>query len=163
MAKYKSLIGRAESIDFPEWLLSDVPAKIDTGAYFSSIHATNIREVKKKNGKKSLKFTLLGNHAAFSYDREIELDAYEVTTIENSFGDKQDRFKVDLKVRIAGKVFKAPFTLADRSTKVFPILIGRTMLNHRFIVDTTIMHIDRQELKKKLDGWLARDDRTEES
>jgi hypothetical protein len=157
MAKYKTIIGRAESIDFPEVLLVDVPAKIDTGAYISAIHATDIKEV-TRNGKKKLKFTLLGNHSSFNYSREMEVSKYSIKLIENSFGAKQHRYMVQFKVKLAGKVFNTDFTLADRSGKVFPILLGRTFLNKRYMVDTDIAHIDRNILKEKLRDWLAKDD-----
>jgi hypothetical protein len=161
MAKYKTIIGRAESIDFPARLLVDVPAKTDTGAYLSAIHAINIKEVTRK-GKKVLKFTLLGNHASYPYSRDIEISNYEIKTVENSFGVKQERYSVKFKVRLAGKVFMSEFTLADRSTKVFPILLGRTFLNKRFMVDTDIAHIDRKILKEKLQDWLAKDDKSDD-
>jgi hypothetical protein len=157
MIRYKTVIGRAESMDFPMILLSDVPAKIDTGAYLSAIHATDVKEVTRK-GKKVLKLTLLGNHASFPYSREIEIADYSRKTIENSFGHKEERYVIKLKVKIAGKVFHTEFTLADRSKKVFPILLGRTLLSKRFIVDTDIAHIDRKLLKVKLKEWLAKDD-----
>jgi hypothetical protein len=161
MAKYKTIIGRAESIDFPEVLLVDVPAKTDTGAYISAIHATDIKEV-TRNGKKKLKFTLLGHHSSFSYSREMEVSNYSTKLIENSFGAKQQRYLVNFKVRLAGKVFKADFTLADRSSKVFPILLGRTFLNRRYMVDTDIAHIDRKILKEKLKDWLEKDDQSDD-
>jgi hypothetical protein len=161
MAKYKIIIGRAESIDFPSWLLVDVPAKVDTGAYLSAVHATNIKEVTKK-GKKVLKFTLLGNHPSYPYSREIEVSHYELKTVENSFGVKQERYSIKLKSKLAGKVFISEFTLADRSTKVFPILLGRTFLNNRFMVDTNIANIDRRILKEKLKDWLAKDDKSDD-
>ena len=161
MAKYKSIIGRAESIDFPEILLVDVPAKIDTGAYFSAIHATDIKEV-TRNGKKKLKFTLLGNHSSFTYSREMEISHYSIKLIENSFGTKQHRYLIQLKVKLAGKVFITDFTLADRGGKVFPILLGRTFLNRRFMVDTDMANIDRKLLKEKLRDWLAKDDMSDD-
>ncbi|MBP6962057.1 ATP-dependent zinc protease [Candidatus Saccharibacteria bacterium] len=162
MSKYKTIIGRAELLDFPAKLISDVPAKTDTGAYMSSIHATHIREVKKKNGKTVLKFNLLGGHPAYPYSREIEVQKFSTTMVENSFGERQQRYKVEFKVHMAGKVFRTSFTLADRSTKTFPILIGRTLLNKRFIVDTTVVHVDRKHLKKQMKEWLDKDDGTED-
>ena len=161
MAKYKTIIGRAELIDFPARLLTDVPAKIDTGAYLSAIHATDIKEVTRK-GKKVLKFKLLGDHASYPYSREIEVPHYEIKTVENSFGVKQERYTVKFKVKLAGKVFFSEFSLADRSTKIFPILLGRTFLNRRFMVDTDIAHIDRKLLKEKLKDWLAKDDKSDD-
>lgn len=160
MAKYKTIIGRAETVDFPARFLTDIPAKTDTGAFSSSVHATNIREVKGKNGKISLKFTLL-DHPTYSYSREIEVQSFDKTIVENSFGERQSRYKIDLKVRLAGKVFRTSFTLADRSTKTFPVLIGRTMLNKRYIVDTSIANIDKKHLKQHLKSWIADDDKTD--
>jgi hypothetical protein len=161
MTRHKTIIGRAESIDFPLILLSDVPAKIDTGAYISAIHATDVKEVTRRR-KKVLKFTLLNNHASFPYSRELEVSDYYTANIENSFGHKQERYVIKLKVKIAGKVFVTDFTLADRSKKVFPILLGRTLLSKRFIVDTDIAHIDRKILKEKLRDWLEKDDQSDD-
>ena len=158
MAKYKTIIGRAELLDFPARLLTDIPAKTDTGAFLSAIHATDIKEVTKKNGKKALKFHLLGGHPSSPYSREIEVDNYTRKTVENSFGEKQERYVVSFKVRLAGKVFRSEFSLADRSKKIFPILLGRTLLNKRYLVDTDIAHIDRKVLKEKLKDWLKKDD-----
>ncbi len=161
MAKYKTIVGRAEVMDLPDYLLVDIPSKTDTGAFTSSIHATNIREVKTKD-KTVLKFSLLTGHSSYSYGREVTVPTFTKRSVENSFGQKQERYAVIFKVRMAGKIFNAEFTLADRSLKTFPILIGRTMLNHRFLVDTDIAHIDRKTLKENLKEWLAKDDKQDE-
>ncbi len=162
MARYKTIIGRTEIIDFPELMLSDIPAKTDTGAYTSSIHAVNIKEVKNKNGKTYLKFDLLRDHPTTVYFREsVKATVFAKEEVFNSFGHSEERYKVIFKVRIGGKVFRAPFTLADRTTKPFPILLGRTMLNKRFMVDTDVVHIDRKILKSKVNDWLIRDDKTD--
>jgi hypothetical protein len=39
----KRLLGRRELVDFPAFALTDVEAKVDTGAYTSAIHCANIR------------------------------------------------------------------------------------------------------------------------
>lgn len=159
MAKYKTIIGRAEMFDIPAKFLTEIPAKTDTGAYYSSIHAQNIKEVKNKKGKTVLQFDLLAGHAAYPYEREkVQAEHFEKAKVSNSFGEEQMRYKVTMKVRIAGKVFTTPFTLADRSKKPFPVLLGRTMINKRFMVDTDITHVDRRKLKKDLQAWLKKDD-----
>jgi hypothetical protein len=158
MAKYKTIIGRAETIDFPAQMLINIPAKTDTGAYLSAIHASDIQEIEKPNGKKILKFTLLKDHSSAEYARIVQVKSYTRKTVENSFGHKQERFVVKLKVKIGGKTFITDFGLADRSKKAFPILLGRTLINKRFIVDTDIAHIDHRALKIKLKDWLKKDD-----
>jgi hypothetical protein len=70
-------------------------------------------------------------------------------TVANSFGHEEDRYEVQLKVKLGPKIFKAKFTLADRSKKIYPILLGRTMLNRRFLVDTNESAVDRVQLKRE--------------
>lgn len=158
MAIYKTIIGRAETINFPARMLQGIPAKTDTGAYLSAVHATDIQEITKPNGKKVLKFNLLNDHSSVDSSREIQVSSYSKKVVENSFGHRQERYVVKLKVAIAGKTFRTDFGLTDRSKKAFPILLGRTLINKRFIVDTDIAHIDQKELKMKLKDWLKKDD-----
>ena len=61
--KYQTIIGRFEHINFVGFI-DDVPAKIDTGAYRSSVHAESIEEIKLKSGLVKLKFTLLGHDSS---------------------------------------------------------------------------------------------------
>lgn len=156
MARYKTIIGRYELIQFPEYLLGEVPAKIDTGAHLSTVHAGDVKEV-KKGDKTVLRATLLAAHASYPYSREVEFEEYSSTVIANSFGQKEERYVVMIKVKVANKVFKAKFTLADRSKKPFPILLGRHMLNGRFIVDSSVSNIKRSVLEKTMPKVLNED------
>jgi len=40
--KPKQLIGMTDIVDFPDLGLCDVPVKVDTGAYTSSLHCKNV-------------------------------------------------------------------------------------------------------------------------
>ena len=51
------LIGRREFIDFPLLDITGIEAKLDTGAYTSSIHCENIF-VETKNNKSTLSFSV---------------------------------------------------------------------------------------------------------
>jgi len=130
--KLKAIVGRAERIDFPEGKIVGVPAKIDTGAYRSSVWASDIRE---ENGL--LKFKLLGPESAYYSGEECETDKFEIVEVENSFGHKENRYSISLRVRLGPKVVRSNFTLADRSKKTYPVLIGRKLLRGRYIVDVS--------------------------
>ncbi|MEI7632492.1 MAG: RimK/LysX family protein [bacterium] len=156
MSIFPVIIGRSELIEFPELFLTSVPAKADTGAYRSAIHATNIKVI-KKNGKDVLTFDLLAGHLTSLYSRPIQTTDFHKANVENSFGVKEERYATKLKIKLGTKVFATEFTLADRSKKPFPILIGRKTLNKRFLIDPSKSHIDRKELKKKFNIELAED------
>lgn len=140
----KVIIGRAEPLFLVGLLNQNVPAKIDSGAYRSAIHAQNIVV---KNGQ--LSCDLLLGHPSYQGDSV----AYTTTDfakvgVVNSFGLREERYEIKLQVKLADQTFKTSFTLANRSKNIFPVLIGRTFLNKRFIIDTSKTSISRVELKK---------------
>lgn len=155
MAKYQVIIGRAENIDFVGTSLG-VPAKIDTGAFRSSVHASGIKETTNKEGQKILKFNLFG-HPCAPVKRAVETDRYDKLDIKSSNGAVETRYEVTLKIKIGAKVFNTSFTLADRSNNVYPVLIGRKALTSRFMVDPAKSSVQRLDLKRNF-GVLSAED-----
>ena len=133
MTSSKVTIGRVERVTFPVAGITGLPAKVDTGAYRSSIWATRIRE---QDGV--LYFTLLGPKSEYYSGKEMSTTEFKVVEVENSFGHKQKRYSIFLRIRIGGKTVKSNFTLANRATKTYPALIGRKLLKNRFVVDVSV-------------------------
>ena len=143
---HKVIIGRSELLTFVGSDAIDVPAKTDTGAYRSSVHANNI-SVDENN---ILSFDILGGHPVCgAMAHRVVAEEYTMVGVVNSFGTRENRYEVKLKVKLGQKVFHTRFTLADRSKMIYPILLGRKLLNHRFIVDSAESSVNRLELKKK--------------
>jgi hypothetical protein len=87
----KKIIGRKEKISLPVLGLQLVWAKIDTGAYTSSIHAEQIRE-EEFEGKKVLAFqVLLPRHPSFS-GKTVRFEKYREKKVKNSFGQAETRY-----------------------------------------------------------------------
>lgn len=126
----KKLIGRAERLDFPEIALEGVYARIDTGAKTSAIW---VSEAVEKDGK--LEVVFLGSSAEQYTGKICIFDEFEKIVVASSTGHAQSRYKVRILVKIKGKKIRGWFTLADRSTQVYPVLIGRNVLAGKFIVD----------------------------
>lgn len=145
---HKVIIGRSESMTFVDFEgLEGVPAKTDTGAYRSAVHASNIH-LDRESGV--LSFDLLGGHPVCgAMQHRIETREFSEIWVENSFGHREDRFEVKMKVKLGPKVFTARFSLADRSKKIYPILLGRKLLNNRFLVDSAASSLNRIELKQQ--------------
>jgi len=155
---HKVVIGRSESLHFMDYAMADIPAKVDTGAYRSAVHADNI---KLSEDGTTLHFRLLGGHPVCgALATEMNTNDFKVVSIANSFGHPEERYEVKLKVKLGPKIFYATFSLADRGKKVYPILLGRKMLNNRFLVDTAEAQINRIELKQKY-GILFPEDEEE--
>lgn len=143
----KQIIGRKEKINLPEWDLKMIPAKIDTGAYTSSIHSDFAKEEKDEMGNKVLTFTLLPNtHKKYS-GKLIRTTDYTTKKVKNSFGQAEDRFKITTKVKLFGEEFDAEFTLSNRTNMRNPILLGRKILQGRFIVDVDLTYQSQKSAK----------------
>ncbi|QFT78132.1 RimK/LysX family protein [Erythrobacter sp. THAF29] len=124
-------VGWRERVSLPALGLSDVPAKIDTGARTSSLHG-HVIETFEREGKTFVRFSVDWD------DFELECEAVQVDRrgITSSNGQTQQRYVIKTPVRIGDVEFRAEFSLADRSEMKFPILIGRTALRRRFVVDS---------------------------
>jgi hypothetical protein len=147
MATFQVVIGRLEKIDV-DGIASDIPAKVDTGAYRSAIHATDIK-VEKVDGELQLSCKLLG-HPVAPEPKDFITKEFGQVNVRNSFGHEEDRYEVTLKVKVGPKKFKTSFTLADRSSNVFPVLIGRKLLRKRFLVDVDRTNVDRKKILKEV-------------
>lgn len=135
--------------------MHNIPAKSDTGAYRSAVHADDIF-IDEKN---LLHFTLLGNHPVCgTMAQKVTSDKYKEVWIANSFGHREKRYEVKLQAKLGPKVFTASFTLSDRSKKIYPILLGRKLLNDRFLVDSSESSLNRVELKEKYNVAFPNDE-----
>lgn len=152
-----TIIGRAERIDFPDLGFSKVPAKIDTGADASSIWGSASLDAKGR-----LDVVFFDLESPF-YDGKVHTfpkSAYSITRIANSFGHREIRYKVKIKVKVNGRLINGAFTLADRSKKLYPILLGRSLLKKKFLVDVAKgkpLLQEEKERRKKLQDELMRE------
>ncbi|PWI30635.1 peptidase [Flavobacteriaceae bacterium LYZ1037] len=135
----KQIIGRVDKIDFPKLDLFHIDAKIDTGAYTSAIHCSEIIVEGEK-----LKCTFYSKgHPNFS-GKQVVFDSYSKTDVKSSNGYKENRFKIKSEVIIFDKTYKINLTLSTRDDMKFPVLIGRQFLSKKFLVD-----VDEQDLSFK--------------
>lgn len=153
-------IGRSEFIDFPEFGLFSVPAKTDSGAYRSAIHADNI-EVINKDGHEVLAFDVLLGHPSAGQSAHYEVEDFREIEVFSSFGHKEKRYEIKVLCVLAGKRFRTSFSLANRAAKRYPVLMGRRLSNRRFIIDTSKSTIDRRLLKQKFNVELPVDEEIE--
>ena len=143
-------IGRIDKVDFPELGLNDIEAKIDSGAYTSSIHCETIKAF-YKGGEHFVKFIV------FNDDHPIEREAkvFASKQVKNSFGQIEYRYTIKTPVILFGKSYLIELALTNRSSMKYPVLLGRKLLGERFIIDVTKLNLSYKEKmknKKLLNG-----------
>lgn len=131
--KPKPVIGRVESLGFLDYGVEGIVSRIDTGARTSSLWASDIRIDEDKR----LNFTLFGPSSEYYTGIVIKTDSYDKIAVATSTGHVQVRYRIKTLIKLKKKKIRASFTLADRSTQVYPILIGRNILRGKFIVDVS--------------------------
>ena len=131
----KITIGRVDKADFPELHLNDIDLKIDSGAYTSSIHCSNIEEITSEN-ENFIKFKLLDPEHDFYNNKEFSTKNYTSKTVKSSNGIAETRFLVETEIFIFNQLFPIHLTLTERKDMKFPILLGRKFLNKKFVIDT---------------------------
>lgn len=127
------VVGWRELVHLPELGLHELPAKIDTGARTSSLHAT-VLERFERDGEQYVRF-------AVDFERQHVRQVCEAVHIDwrgitSSNGETQRRMIIKTPLRIGSLEFRVEISLADRSDMKFPMLIGRSALRRRFVVDS---------------------------
>ncbi len=126
-------IGVSSLVDFVGYKnLKQIPVRIDTGARTSSLWATDVRH----RGKSLISFSLFGPASPYYTGKRITRKIIETRFVTSSTGHEQERLVINMTIRMHGKKINAKFTLSDRSTQTYPILIGRNTLRGNFLVDS---------------------------
>ena len=125
-------LGRSDRVDLPGLSLEDIQAKIDTGAYTSSLHCLRAEVI---DGE--LEFVLLDEEHPEFTGMKYRFKKFDQREIKNSFGEAELRFVIKTKVKIYDAVIRTEFSLSNRGNLKFPVLLGRKILRHRFLIDVT--------------------------
>jgi hypothetical protein len=135
------IIGRADKVDFPEFNLTNIEVKTDTGAFTSSIHCSYVNESESADGEKYLEFKLLDPVYHQFTDAVIKTKTYEKKIVKNSFGMSEERFVIKTKIVIFSYEYPIEFSLSQREEMKYPILLGRKFLNKKFMVNPSVQNV----------------------
>ncbi len=143
----KRTLGRRELIDFPAFALGGVEAKVDTGAYTSAIHCTDIHVAADAQQRPVLLVRLLDPGHADADGRPLAFADFGLRDIRSSNGEVQERYVIRAVVQLYGENIEAEFSLSDRSDMKYPVLLGRSLLRQgRFVVDVAKRNLSYKAL-----------------
>jgi hypothetical protein len=140
-AKPLMVVGWRELVSLPEIGLANIPAKIDTGARTSALNARVI-ETFAKGDTTMVRFAALWN----GQEQVCEAPVVDRRSVRSSNGEMQERFVIKTPLRIGKLICKVEVTLADRSEMQFPMLVGRTALRRRMVVDSSHSWVQSQRV-----------------
>lgn len=125
-----TIAGWREWVSIPSADVPWIKAKIDTGANTSSLHAFDIEDAGSR-----VAFWVRPWQDSEDDSRRIELPVHDRRVVRSSSGHEEERIVVLLRVELVGRDIEAEFTLTNRDSMGFRMLIGRQALRQGFVVD----------------------------
>ncbi len=135
----KQIIGRKDIVSFPAFGLTEVPVKIDSGAYSSSIHCSSVRLV--HGDLDVLEVVFLDEETPGFTGKKMLFTEFNLKTVKSSNGMAQERYFIKGTVEVFGNTIETVFSLTERRGLKNPVLLGRRVLNKRFLIDPSKVNL----------------------
>jgi hypothetical protein len=126
-------IGWREYVRLPDLGIGPLIAKVDTGARTAALHAVNVQVTGDGDGR-TVQFDAVIDEVSQSVRRCV-LPLHGIKRVKNSSGATEERCVVETEIEIGAGRWNVLVTLTDRGDMGVPMLVGRSAIKGRFIVD----------------------------
>jgi hypothetical protein len=141
-------LGWREWVQLPELGLRNVKAKVDTGARTSALHAFEVMPF-DKNGVSSVQFKIHPNQRDNDTVVVCTAALIDERIVRDSGGHREKRWVIETPVHIGKHVWLVECTLTSRDDMIFRMLLGRTAINNRAVVDPSRSYLLGKRRKSK--------------
>ena len=144
----KITVGWREWVSLPDIGLPLIKAKVDTGARTSALHAFEVSPFEKDN----IQYVRFFIHPIQENDEIVQeciAPVCDYRWISDSGGHREQRFVIETPIQIGGLSWPIEITLTNRDTMKFRMLLGRTAMENRIVVDPVASYLHGKVSKKK--------------
>lgn len=140
----KQLIGWSEVVALPDWGISHLTAKVDTGARTSALHVENVVE----SGGDHVRFDVIVNLKPHIV-HHVRAEVVRWGRIRSSTGHASHRLIVRTRLRLGAVEKDIDISLISREKMRYRMLLGRQALARDFIVDVSRRNTQEGVKKKR--------------
>jgi hypothetical protein len=141
-------LGWREWVSLPELGLQRIKAKVDSGARTSSLHAFELRDF-EESGIHRVEFKMHPNHRDDQTVIVCVADIVDERSVRDSGGHKEQRWVIETPLTIGAMTWNVEINLTSRDDMRFRMLLGRTALRGRALIDPARSYVHGKRRKKK--------------
>jgi len=128
-------VGWKEFVDFPEWGIRRVKAKIDTGARTSALDVASYELRQSGDGGLMAELRVACDRRKPGHLATVHVPVLGMVVVSNSSGTREQRPLVETTIRLGPVSKRVRLTVTNRAGMRFAMILGRTALRGDFVVD----------------------------
>ncbi len=143
--RQKCLVGWKEWVALPGLGIPAIKAKVDTGARTSALHTFRV-ETFRSHGRERVRFWIHPLQRNSRREIVCEADVVDQRMVSDSSGNREMRYVIQTPLRLRDDEWDVEITLTNRDKMLFRMLLGRTALVDRAVVDPQASYLAGRKL-----------------
>ncbi len=128
------ILGWREWVGLPDLGIRQLKAKVDTGARTSALHAFEVRPF-IEDGRERVEFSIHPIQKDLETVITCMADVIDRRTVTDSGGHREERYVIQTTLSLGSDSWPIEMTLTARDNMRFRMLLGRTAIKNRAVVD----------------------------